>query len=88
MKHTASKRFWQCLEALPAETQALARRNYALLKIDPSHPSLRFKSTANGRFYSVRVGLYYRALGVGLPAVNGVHWFWIGTHGEYDKIIG
>jgi hypothetical protein len=33
-----------------------------LLKDDPSHPSLRFKRIA--WFYSVRVGLAYRALGV------------------------
>lgn len=86
MKHTASKRFWQCLEALPAEAQALARRSFVQLKIDPSHPSLHFKAVANGRFHSVRVGLFYRALG--LPVDGGVHWFWIGTHGEYDKLIG
>ncbi|MFM8898470.1 MAG: hypothetical protein ACKOF9_00745 [Burkholderiales bacterium] len=74
------------MEALPAEVQALAHRNYALLKEDPSHPSLHFKSIGKGRFHSVRVGLYYRALGI--PVDGGVHWFWIGTHGEYDKLIG
>jgi hypothetical protein len=74
------------LEGLPAEVQALAHRNYALLKEDPSHPSLHFKSIGKGRFHSVRVGLYYRALGI--PVDGGVHWFWIGTHGEYDKLIG
>jgi hypothetical protein len=26
LKHTASKRFWQCLDALPADVQALAHR--------------------------------------------------------------
>jgi hypothetical protein len=86
LKHTASKRFWQCLEALPADIQALAHRSYALLKTHPSHPSLQFKTVGNGRFHSVRVGLYYRALG--LPVSGGVHWFWIGTHGEYDKLVG
>jgi hypothetical protein len=86
LKHTASKRFWQCLEALPADVQALAHRSYALLKADQSHRSLQFKTVSNGRFYSVRVGLYYRALGV--PVAGGVHWFWIGTHGEYDKLVG
>jgi hypothetical protein len=83
LKHTASKRFWQCLDALPADVQTLARRNFALLKTKPTHPSLHFKTLGNGRFHSVRVGLYYRALG--LPVVGGVHWFWIGTHGEYDR---
>lgn len=86
MKHTASRRFRQCLNALPVEVQALARKSYAQLKADASHPSLHFKAIDNGRFYSVRVGLYYRALGV--PVTGGVHWFWIGTHGEYDKLVG
>ena len=84
--HTASKRFWQCLDALPAEIQTVAHRNFAQLKADPGHPSLHFKTVANGRFHSVRVGLYYRALG--LPVPGGVHWFWVGTHGEYDKLVG
>ena len=86
MKHTASKRFWKCLEALPADIQSLAHRSYALLKADTSHRSLQFKTVGSGRLYSVRVGLYYRALGQ--PVSGGVHWFWIGTHGEYDKIVG
>ncbi|MFO1218782.1 MAG: hypothetical protein U1E89_10460 [Burkholderiaceae bacterium] len=86
MKHTASKRFWQCFEALSPEIQALARRAYALLRNDASHPSLQFKSVANGKFHSVRVGLYHRALGI--PVAGGVHWFWIGTHAEYDRLVG
>ena len=86
MKHTASKRYWQCLEALPAGAQALAHRNFGLLKADPMHPSLHFKIVGSGRLRSVRVGLHYRALGV--PVADGVHWFWIGTHGEYDKLVG
>jgi hypothetical protein len=84
LKHTASKRFWRCFDALPADVQALARKNFALLKQDSSHPSLQFKLLGGGKLYSVRVGLYYRALG--LPRTDGVHWLWIGTHGEYDKL--
>jgi hypothetical protein len=86
LKHTASKRYWQSFDALPVEVQALANKTFAQLKADPAHPSLAFKSVANGRFQSVRVGLYYRALGV--PVANGIHWFWIGTHSEYDKLVG
>ena len=84
MRHTASKRFWECFERLPSEVQSLARRNFALLRAEPSHPSLHLKTV--GAFVSVRVGLRYRALGVSVA--GGVHWFWIGTHGEYDKLIG
>jgi hypothetical protein len=39
-----------------------------------------------GRFWSVRVGAHYRALGVDVE--DGVLWFWIGTpHAEYDALI-
>lgn len=86
MKHTTSKRFWQCFDGLPAEIQALARRNYQLLTIDPGHPSLQFKQLGGGKLWSVRVGSYYRALGT--SSKEGVHWFWLGTHGEYDKLVG
>ena len=85
MKHTASKRFWKYYEALPIEVQALSRKNFELLKRDQSHPSLQLKLLGGGKLYSARIGLYYRALGI--PSGDGIHWFWIGTHGEYDKLI-
>lgn len=86
MKHFASRRFWQCFSALPAEVQLLARRNYALLLENQAHPSLQFRLIRSGQFRSVRVGLHYRALGV--PVMEGVQWFWIGSHAEYDHILG
>jgi hypothetical protein len=67
---------------LPAEVQDLARRNYELLLEDPWHPSLHFKRV--GRYWSVRVGLHYRALGK--PIAEGVLWGWIGTHAEYNRL--
>lgn len=76
---TQYRSFRVCLEALPPAIKKLARRNFKLLKEDPSHPSLHFKSVPKGQFYSARVGLY-------VP--GGVHWFWVGTHGEYDKLVG
>ena len=85
MRHTASARFWLCFDALPAAVQTLARRSYALLRQDPGHPSLQLKAVANGRFRSVRVGLHHRALGV--PVAGGIHWFWIGSHADYDKLL-
>jgi hypothetical protein len=71
---------------LPPEIRRLALRSYALLKQDPSHPSLQFKPICSGRFRSVRIGLHYRALGV--PVAEGVQWFWIGSHADYDGLIG
>jgi hypothetical protein len=34
----------------------------------------------------VRVGAHYRALGVDVE--GGVLWFWIGSHADYDRLIG
>ncbi len=84
MRHYASPAFWNCYNVLPERVRELADKNFSLLKADPRHPSLRFKKI--GRFYSVRVGRSYRALGVEAP--DGVLWFWIGGHMDYDKIIG
>lgn len=83
MNHRASRRFWECYNRLPAEVQRLADANYARLRADPTHPSLHFRRI--GRFWSVRVGLHYRALAVDDP--DGPVWFWIGPHAEYDQLI-
>ena len=82
MKHFASPAFWQLYEKLPARIRELADKNYALLKTDPSHPSLRLKKV--GRYWSVRVGLHYRALAVEVD--EGRLWFWIGSHSDYDAM--
>lgn len=83
MKHYASRRFWSLYRALPEEVRGLADKNYALLKVNPRHPSLHLKRI--GELWAVRVGEHYRALGV--DAEGGINWIWIGTHAEYDKII-
>jgi hypothetical protein len=84
LNHHASPDFWVCYHSLPPEAQQLADRAYELLKRDPRHPSLHVKKV--GRYWSVRVGDHYRALAVEAP--NGLVWFWIGTHAEYDKLLG
>jgi hypothetical protein len=33
-----------------------------------------------------RVGEHYRAIGTDVE--EGIYWVWIGTHAEYDKIVG
>jgi hypothetical protein len=83
LTHHASPRFWRCYDALPKHVQQLADKCFDLLKADPTHPSLHFKHV--GRYRSVRVGLHYRALGVDVD--DGVLWFWIGTHAEYDDVV-
>jgi hypothetical protein len=84
LKHRASSRFWALYDALPEEVRALADKNYLLLKNNPRHPSLHFKQL--GDVWSDRVGAHYRALGTEVE--DGIVWIWIGTHDEYDKIVG
>ena len=84
MKHRATPRFWLCYRQLPEDVQRLADKSYALLRQNPKHPSLHFKKV--GRFWSVRVGLHYRALGV--DNNDELVWFWIGSHANYDTVLG
>jgi len=84
LRHHATPEFWRVFDLLPETVRDQARRNFQLLKDNPRHPSLRFKQV--GRFRAVRVGRRYRALGVEVE--DGVSWFWIGTHAEYDKLVG
>ena len=43
MNHRTTPGFWQLYNTLPREIRELANKNYALLRADPSHPSLRFR---------------------------------------------
>jgi hypothetical protein len=69
---------------LPPEVKTLADKNFHLLKTSARHPSLRFKQV--GRFWSVRVGISWRA--IALASDDGFDWFWIGSHDEYERLIG
>jgi hypothetical protein len=53
--HRTSRRFWNLFHNLPESVQAIARKNFDLLKNNPKHHSLHFKKV--GEFWSVRVGL-------------------------------
>ena len=79
----ASPEFWYHYRRLPPEIRAQADKNFELLKHQASHPSLRLKKV--GEYWSVRVGLRYRALATEHP--DGLNWFWIGGHEEYEKLI-
>ena len=83
MKHFANSSFWEAYDNLPKPVQNIADKNYELLKTNPKHPSLHFKKV--GGYWSVRVGLRYRALAV--ESDNDMVWFWIGSHAAYDKLI-
>lgn len=84
MRQFASPSFWSAYEALPLEVKRLADRNFEKLKENPKYPSLHLKKIK--RYWSVRIGINYRALSVEVE--DGLLWFWIGSHAEYDKLIG
>lgn len=81
--HRATRRFWECFFNLSEDVQNLARKNYALLKANPHHPSLQLKKI--GHVWSARVGLHHRALA--MEDDEGFIWVWIGTHAEYERLI-
>ena len=83
MIHHASPAFWKCYRLLPAPTRNLADRLFKALKSNPDHPSLQLKQL--GSYWSARVGLHYRTLGIDVP--EGILWIWIGSHAAYDRLI-
>jgi hypothetical protein len=83
MKHRATPDCWYHYRQLPIEIQTLADRYYNQLKQDPRYPSLHFKKVSS--FWSVRIGIHYRALAI--EDNNDIAWFWIGHHTEYDQIL-
>lgn len=83
MNHFASPEFWERYRKLPVEVREAADKNFELLKENPRYPSLHFKRV--GRFFSARVGLSYRVLGAEVE--DGVLWFWIGSHADYEKLL-
>ena len=85
MNHLTLPRFWQSYNRLPKDIQRHADKSYELLKNNPLHPSLHFKKVGNRKqLWSVRITDNYRALAIEKP--EGIVWFWIGTHAEYDKL--
>ncbi|MEQ8210822.1 MAG: hypothetical protein RH917_13430 [Lacipirellulaceae bacterium] len=83
MNHFTTPDFWAHYNSLPREVQRLADKNFELLKQSPGHPSLHLKKV--GEFWSARVGLNYRVLAKHRD--EGLVWFWIGPHGEYDRLL-
>jgi hypothetical protein len=62
---------------------SVGRRKFALFEGDPFHPSLALK--AKGVVWTADVGRSYRA--IAHRDGNDFHWFWIGTHEAYNKLL-
>jgi hypothetical protein len=81
--HRTTDRFKEAFNALPDKVQKVAITNFELLKKNPRHPSLHFKKI--GKFWSLRIGLNYRALSI--KDKSDYTWIWIGSHDNYMRIL-
>jgi hypothetical protein len=88
MMSRATADFWACFAKFPPRVQQTARSTYAMWSADQRHPSLHCKPvpTASEDVWSVRFGIHWRALGV--REGGTMIWFWIGSHADYDRLIG
>lgn len=68
----ASRDFWRAYRRLPRDIRKTATRAYRLWQRDAFHPSLHFKKVG-ADLWSVRIGIHHRA---------------VGTHAEYDTLLG
>jgi hypothetical protein len=85
VRHIKDPRFKPLYDALPSRVRELADKNFALLKQDPKHPSLHFKRLM-ADVWSVRIGRGHRALAI--EGKDRFQWYWIGSHADYDRLIG
>jgi hypothetical protein len=83
MTHFATPQFWYCYRHLPKAVQDVADKNFAIMNEKREHPSLRLKKI--GQAWTVRVGLHYRAMA--RERYEGLVWFWIGHHSQYEKLL-
>ena len=87
MKSSTTTEFRRLFADLPEQVQQQTRGAYRQFKEDPSHPSLRFKKVhPDLPIYSARISKNYRAV----DQLDGdtVIWFWVGSHTDYDKLLG
>jgi hypothetical protein len=87
VRSQTTPRFRALLTALPEQARRQAREAYRHFSADPHHPSLHFKRVRDQRpTHSVRIGVHYRALGY--FESDTIVWVWIGSHAEYDRLLG
>jgi mRNA-degrading endonuclease RelE of RelBE toxin-antitoxin system len=88
MRSKRTQQFRKLLRSLPDDIRRQAYVAYRQFKRDPYHASLQFKRVSQRKpLYSVRIGISYRALGL-REEDDLIVWLWIGSHADYDKLIG
>jgi hypothetical protein len=87
VKSSTTTEFRRLFADLPEQVQQQTRGAYRQFKEDPSHPSLRFKKVhPDLPIYSARITKNYRA--VGQLDGDTVIGFWVGSHTDYEKLLG
>jgi hypothetical protein len=76
--------FWIKYETLSKDTKRLTDETFSLLKDDPNNPSLQL--VVVGRYWSIRIGKKYRALGIELDN-EGLLWCWVGSFSDYNIFL-
>ncbi|MGB2926652.1 MAG: hypothetical protein WBB82_15235 [Limnothrix sp.] len=87
MKSQTTEQF-RCLFAiLSPQVQTQTKMDYRQFQLDPNYPSLRFKKVHSKLpIYSARINRNHRV--VGELVGDTVIWFWVGSHTDYEKLLG
>jgi hypothetical protein len=86
VKSRTTSRYRALFSAASTEQRARILAAYELFKVNPQHPSLRFKKVHQTKpIYSARVDLDWRA--VGIMTGDTVLWFFVGSHDDYVKLL-
>jgi len=86
MNSRRTRRFRELLAALPLNIRKQAAVAYRHFRDDPNHRGLHFKKVhPTLPIYSARINDDYRVLGQ--MRSNGIVWFWIGKHEEYERLL-
>jgi hypothetical protein len=86
LKSETTESFRKQFGAAPTAVQLKIREAHQLWAENPHHPSLRFKKVhATLPIFSARVDLDWRA--VGILKADTMIWFFVGPHGEYERLL-
>jgi len=75
--------FWKCYDRLPQEVRKLPDEKYVMFEREPFHPSLGLQK--KGTVWTVDIGRSHRA--IAYRERGDFHWFWIGSHETYNKLL-
>jgi hypothetical protein len=84
LRSSLTPSFRKLYAGLPKELQELADDKCRLFSQNPFHSPLAFQT--KGKVWSAAIGRPYRAIARRFG--NDVYWVWIGSHEDYNNILG